>query len=395
MNTILDEYKHTRLSKKIKLFYTSSLIRSIGSGLIGSFGTIFFFQQFNNSLEKVIILKISLFFLFLVLTPIAMRFLKKYGIELMMRLAIPLLSISMFSLYMWNSVNMYVVVVIYVLSLSLFRSMYWVPYHVDFAKLTNKDSRGKQIAILQNISTIISMIIPLISSFIIIKLGFSTLFAIATLITLSSIIPLTSIKTTYETYTFGYLETFRNVFKKNNRPLFLSHFGNGMQSIIGSVIWPIFIFMIFDEKYSTFGIVASLSIVSMVILKFAIGYISDKFKKKDKILKTSGLLHSTGWLLKMFIDTPTEVFMVDTYHNIGKVSQDMVYSHSLYEHAADNGTFIDEYVVLRETSLNLGRIFMLLVTIPIIMFFPIKITFIFAAIATLLIKNESKEKKLL
>ncbi len=392
MENLIKKYKEVTFSKELKSLYASSLLRHIGISLIGTFSVIFFFQNFNNSIEKVILLEIVLFGAFLLLTPLTAKLFKRYGLERLMRFATPFLGVSMLALYLLDQTQISAFLALYIASLSLFRIFYWVPYHIELAKSTDNKSRGRQIAIMSNIAMAFSVITPIFSGIIIASFGFSPLFILAMIVALTSVVPLYSLKMNYEEYSFGYLETFKKVFARNNRSLFYAHFSNGMQMIVGSTIWPIYIFLLFEEEYALLGIIASLSVVSLVALRVVVGYLNDGGRKK-KFLRYSSMVSGSGWLMKFFVSTPVEVFAADTYHNAGKASQQMTYNHTMYEHAQNNNTFIDEYSVLRETSLNLGRIFMLLLSLLIIRYFPIEVTFIIAALAAIVVSFEGSEKK--
>ncbi|MCA9352855.1 hypothetical protein KC901_01595 [Patescibacteria group bacterium] len=359
--------------------------------LLGSFGVIFFYQQFDNSFTKVIVLRFVLFGIFMLLLPIGAKFFKRVGFEPLMRFAMPFLALSMLSLYLFDKTDMAAWIGLYIVTLTIFRLTYWMPYHIDYAKLTNNKSRGKQLAIMSNIEIIFSAVIPIFTGFVIARYGFSPIFLISIIVVLASIIPLLSLETTYEEYSFSYWESFKKLFAKKNRSLFLSHFSRGTETAVSGVIWPIYIFIAFNEEYTTFGIIASLSVLSLVLLRAFVGYLDD-IGKKQLLLKISGFLGASSWILKMFVDTPTEVFAADTYYNTGRASQDMAYTHTMYEHAADNGSYIDEYTVFRELSLNFGRLFILLISVPIVIYFPPQVTFIVAAIASLFVSSESSEK---
>ena len=59
----------------------------------------------------------------------------------------------------------------------------------------------------------------------------------------------------------------------------------------------------------------------------------------------------------------------------------------MYEQAADRGHYVDEYTVLREISLNIGRVLMLVSLFILFYFVGLTFAFILAAIASLLINT--------
>lgn len=65
---------------------------------------------------------------------------------------------------------------------------------------------------------------------------------------------------------------------------------------------------------------------------------------------------------------------------------------SLYDQALDNGHYIYEYTVLRESSFLLGRFIMGMILIPFIILWGIKVTFVFAVVGTLLMGIINRQK---
>ncbi|OGL62242.1 hypothetical protein A2839_04390 [Candidatus Uhrbacteria bacterium RIFCSPHIGHO2_01_FULL_47_10] len=58
-----------------------------------------------------------------------------------------------------------------------------------------------------------------------------------------------------------------------------------------------------------------------------------------------------------------------------------------YEQAADAGHYIDEYTVLREMSLNIGRIFIIIFLLVLNIYLPITVSFFVAAAISLVINR--------
>jgi len=197
------------------------------------------------------------------------------------------------------------------------------------------------------------------------------------------------IKDMYEQYSFGYWETFRKLFKKESRPLLIAYASSGMQEAIGVIIWPIFIFSILKGEYLSIGIITALTVAILIVVRFITGTLIDKWGEK-KVLRISTLFYTTGWILKVFINTGFHVFLTDTYHNFGRVANKMTFDVAFYDQAADQEHYIDEYTVLRTVALLLGRVVMLLIALPIIAYIGITATFIFAAVATLFMTTLTK-----
>ena len=299
----------------------------------------------------------------------------------MMIIAIFFLFGTVFSLFLWDE-NPFLFLITFSTFFILYKSFYWVPYHVEFAEFTNKKTRGKQMAILSNISEAALAVLPIIGGLIISSRGYEVVFLISSIVVFTSIIPLFFIKETKERYTWGIKILVKELFQKENRGVVWSNLGNGVQNAVGTLIWPIFIFIILKGNYLSVGLITSITIIALITLRFAIGNALDNMSK-GRILKFGSIFYTTGWIIKIFVETGTGVFLSHTYHNFGKVVNQLSFDSEIYEQAADNGHYVDEYTVLKETSLILGKGIMFLVSIPIVMFLGITATFALAAVATL------------
>jgi YQGE family putative transporter len=374
-------YDKVHFSPSIISLYFNRFLIQVGAGIIGIFGVIFFYEKFNSSITKVIVMYIVLHLGYVLLTSVGAMFLKRLGMRRMMIIAVPFLVLSVLARFFWDS-NPFLYLILFMLFITLYKIMYWVPYHIDFAKFTDKRTRGRQVAILSNISQAALVFTPLIGGFIISRQGYESLFLASAIIIFLSILPLFFVKETYEKYSFGWLQTYKEMFKRENRPLLVANIGNGMQDAVGVIIWPIFIFQVLKGNYLSVGFISSVTIIALIILRFIIGNLGDTWGEK-KVLRMGSIIYTTGWIIKIFVETGLGIFLADTYHKLGKVVNKMPFDVTIYEQAADNGHYIDEYTVLKETSLLLGKGLMLLFSLAIIYFWGITATFIVAAIATL------------
>jgi len=83
------------------------------------------------------------------------------------------------------------------------------------------------------------------------------------------------------------------------------------------------------------------------------------------------------------VETVTGVFAASTFHSFGSIMLRTPMDTMMYEQAADSGHYIDEYTVLREIALSIGRVLMLLVLVGVTSVFSIGAFFFVAAIISL------------
>ncbi|MFC1615135.1 hypothetical protein ACFL22_01110 [Patescibacteria group bacterium] len=384
--------KKLNISKNLAWLYTGRVSIQAAFGVIGVFLPIFFYEKLGNSFTSVLVFFAIMFALTLFLYPLAARILNHLNMKYMMVISVPFALMSVLSLAFWDY-NPYVVMGIFIIAITVYKLLYWLPYHVDFAKFTDEDIRGRQISLLRNIAQIVGTITPLIGGAIIVFFTFKGLFLISSAVFLMSIFPAFFVKGTREHYSWGYIETFKKLFHKENRDLLIAYTADGFQSVVSVVVWPIFIFLLLDGEYLTVGIVSSITIFAIIILRFFIGNLIDTWDQKRMVVIGS-VLATTGWIIKLFVETAFQIFIADTYHSVGRVIHRTSVDTTTYDQAADNGHYMDEYTVLREMALNIGRLLMLALAFVISLFFTMKFIFIFAAIATLFVMLVNKQRNI-
>ncbi|MCW9054650.1 MAG: hypothetical protein OQJ98_01550 [Candidatus Pacebacteria bacterium] len=383
MKFSLKSYRNIHFSFNILALYLNRLLLQFGFGVVGVFGVIFFFEELNHSIEKTIILFMVAFFLTALLTPIGAMLIGRVGMKRLMMYAVPFAALSSIG-FLLAQYYLFAGIMLYLLASSIYKILYWVPYHVDFTSFTSKRARGRQMSILITASQVLAVLTPFVGGFMIVGFGFTTLFIASVCILLSSVTPLFFIEDKKEKYSYSYLGTFSELINKKNRSLTIGYFGDGAQTVVSAVIWPIFVFLLLQGEYLVVGIVSSVTIFILGALRFVVGDLVDRWSRK-RVLTVGSFLNMTGWIVKVFIETGFQVFLLDTYHGLGRVVNRLSIDVTTYDIAADNGHYIDEFTVLKEVSLNLGRTAMLGLVGVLVLFFPLKVAFIAAAGASLFV----------
>jgi len=384
--------KRTHFSKDLIALYISRTLMRISLGVLGVFLPIFFFKEFGYDLQLVIAIYVSLFGISLLLTPLSARLLGVIGTRKMIMLGLVFSVLSICALYYFPANPTYATIA-YILFVATYKALYWIPYHVDFSHALDKKMRGQQLAILGNIASIVLVAVPMIGGFLITNAGFSVVFVISIIIMLGSLIPLWFMNDAYEQYSWNYIDSFKHLFARGNRSLFLAHSANGAQGIAISVFWPIYVFTLLDERFTALGIIASLTIVAVMGLRWLVGTLFDTWSHK-RMLVVGVLLATTGWVTKIFVQTPFQIFAADSYHNFGQTVNTLSFDATTYEQSADNGRYVDEYTALKEMALSVGRIVMLLIMAVSVATFGIRLAFILAATVALLMIVLNKSSKL-
>jgi YQGE family putative transporter len=270
-----------------------------------------------------------------------------------------------------------------VLEVTLYRILYWLPYHVDFAKFTDKKNRGRQISLFMATAFVLGIFAPVVSGFLILRFGFDTLFIIAIIIYLMSGIPYLILPRTKERFSWSIKQTWRQLFSKSKRPLVLAYYADGAETTVGLIVWPIFIYQLLNGNYFTIGTIFSLVLGATAVMQILLGKFIDLKTPKEKVLKWGSVFYAIGWIIKIFVATAFQVFIVGTYHRIARIFIRTPFDAMTYEIAADEGHYVDEYTVLHEVAINFGKASMMGFAVLIALFLDIQWVFALAAIAAI------------
>jgi MFS family permease len=373
------------VSKGFVALYTGKAVVLIASGLIGIFLPVFLYELFDRRFVHVLMFFGISSLVYVPLIALGAQFLNKYGFRKALRTSV-FVGALIYTIYFFlNEQNMFYLIPLSVIALVLYRMLYWLPYHVDFAKFTDPKNRGRQLSSIRATRLIATIILPVVSGFIISYFGFSVLFFIAIILYLISGIPYIMIPRTNEQFSWGYLETWKKFFSNLKHKVMIAYVADGAETTIGLFLWPIFIFELLDGNYLEVGVISSLIIGIAVVLQLVTGKLIDTHKKKDAMLKWGTVFYSVGWIAKIFVVTAFEIFIAGAYHNITKIFTRTPIDTLTYEMSADEGHYVDEFTVLKEMAVHTGRVLMVTLAVVLSFFVSINWIFLLAALSALLL----------
>ncbi len=381
--TLPNKHKlHINLPKDMFALLTNRLLFRLGFGLVGVFLPIFFYQLFNDSIYAVLYIYIIVYMLGVLMTPISSQLIGVIGMRRLIALSVPPSALAIGALYFANGYPVYATAT-FIIAIAIYRATYWVPYETDLSHFIGHGKVGMHVAVYKNALQIMNAITPLAGGFLIAAFGFGNVFMFAAVVLMTTLIPVQFIRQVYERYAWGFIETFRHFFSYKNRALVYAYAADGAQSVISSIVWPVFIFELLNGNYMSVGFITSLTTIAILVLNVGVGKFIDKVGR-DKALRYSTWLAATGWVIKVFVDSAFQIFITDTYHRLGRAASRMSFDASTYEQAADNGHFIDEFTTLKNMAIDLGRVGMLFTVLALVYFLGnIRVVFILAALATL------------
>lgn len=239
-------------SRDLIYTYLARIIQRISFGALGVFIPIYFYTAFNYSLSVVIAIFVALSGLYIVGLPIAAGLLRSIGTRALMMWATVFAAGTSLALFLFPD-QPAVAALLFIIAAVGFRLTYWIPYHVSLSYELDPAHRGSQLAFLANMQSLLLAVVPLVGGAIISVYGFDVLFLIATVTMVFALVPLLFIKTSYEDYSWDYIDTFTHLFKRENRSMFFAHFANGAQTTALLVFWPLYIFTLLDERFTAVG----------------------------------------------------------------------------------------------------------------------------------------------
>jgi MFS family permease len=251
-------------------------------------------------------------------------------------------------------------------------SMHWMPILSLFVRHANKDHMGHSIGMLSGLLQLSYAFAPLIGGFIAVFFGFNVLFIVAMILSLLSFIPLFFTPEIKAHVKFKIEDGFK-IYKENIK-IFTALMIRQVRLISESVIWPIFVFLTLKSVMSV-GIVGFLVFLSMSILTMIIGNLSDR-KNKITFIRIGAIAAIILWTLRFFVQTPLTIYLITVLIGIFTIFISVPLGTILYKRAKDYN--IDEYIILREVPIALGRVIILGIALLLVQ--KLELTFLVTAI---------------
>lgn len=376
------KYFDGKLSQGFVALYSGRMIQLAATGIIGLFLPIFFFIKFGK-ISYVILYFLAGYLAYALILPWGAKVLNKIGLRRSLRVSLVFDALFYVTLFFIDK-NFYTVIFFSFIFLTLSRLTFWLPYHVDFAKFTNYRNRGREIGLLGATKAILDVLMPILAGTLIGVFGYNSVFLIAIILLLSSYIPFAALPRTKEKYSWSYQTTWKRFISLKNRKMVLANMANGAENTVGIVIWPIFIWQLLGGNYFAVGSISSLIVLATILLQLFSGKYTDEINKR-KLIHWGSIFYAIGWLVKIFVFTSFQIFLAGTYHSFAQIFKDNSFDTLNYEIMADHGHYVDEYTVLKEMAVQLGRSLMLAFALVLILFVGLNWVFLLAALASLFV----------
>jgi len=341
---------HFLKNRELNELYISVAIKSFAISMISIFVPIYLLKL-NYSLTTVFLFFAILNASHALFVIPAAKISSKYGFKHSMFYSVPILIIFYLALYTLEQFHwpIYLLAVIFGIN----NALYWVGYHVDFSKFSDKKNRGKEVGKAKIVSSIFYVLGPIIGGLIITFVGFQALFVTVSVLLSASVIPLFFSKDIHDPINFSIKEIFKGQTIRNT----FAFIGHGIEGGAGVVIWPVFIFFSILNNFTTLGLVSSVSVSFSLLFVFIIGRFSDV--RRRLVLRIGSLLNTVIWGVRFFIKTTFQVFIIDSFYGISKTLTNIPFDALSYDKA--NKSDIVKFIMFREIIIQIGGMVLFLV----------------------------------
>lgn len=353
-----------------------------GAAMLGLFLPMFLYQLFDHSLAAVFLYALVYYLLAGVLEPVGAMIMTRIGLTRALKLGTALYVGFLLALATGGHAPVFVTTAASMALLVAWHIVYWVPYHTEFAEEGKGRRVGTIIGIIAAAGSLVSIVLPALSGWVIETYGYPALFVSAVLLVVASLVPVARIRTTPERFEFGYGQTFRELFARPRRRFLMTFMAEGAESVVGTFVWPVFLFELLRGAYAEAGLVTTVVGLLSVALQLAVGRLVDRERHHGRMLSIGINLSAVGWALKALVTTVAHVILFGTLHSFALILMRTPFETLMYAKAADAGHYVDEYTVLREMALSFGRVSMLAVFIALGGLFHFWIAFVLTAAVT-------------
>ena len=345
---------HFLRNRELNELYANIAIRAFAFALAGVFIPVYLYQM-GYSFTTIFLFYGILGIVTAIFSLFSAKIFSKIGLKHCMLISMPFLIILFALLYTLETYRwpMILLSLIY----GIHAAFFWVPYHIDFTRFSNKKQRAMQVGFSKIAASVFAAFGPLVGGLILAFFGFHVLFITVIVFLIGSIVPLFLTKEIHQPFHFSLKEFFQGQKLKE----VLGFIGHGAEMRLGWVVWPLFIFLfILGEKYISLGIVSSLALFSGIIFTFIAGRLSD-IKKRESILKIGAVGNAIIWIIKSFIVTPIQVIITDIFYGATQATMHVPFDTMSYDKARKRN--VTGMILQREFYVHLGTflIFMLLI----------------------------------
>lgn len=351
---------HYLLNRELTEIYITHAIRNFAISMVGVFVPIFFLSK-NVSLLHLFFYFLAQSMTQLLLYTFGSKIVCKIGIKHSILISQPVL-ITFFILmnhidFFRNTFSDSSLSVCYGALYAVAMFFYWLPFHLDMVKFTDKNSRGKQIGVLQAVAMSFGIIGPLAGGLIITYASFNVLFIIVAILLFMATIPLFMTDDIKINAHYRIKDLFGSG-KGKNKIIYLAE---GARQVSALVLWPVFLFFI-SIQISSLGLLYSVTNLLLAIFSVVVGRLTDVMNK-NTLMRVGAIFHGISLTARTLFRS---IFLIFSVQSIGAISFPLLnipYSSIIYSEAKKQGEAL--FIINRQLFFNVGRIINILLALTI------------------------------
>lgn len=339
------------LNRELSELYASIALRNFALGLITIFEPIYVFLFFDRELSKTFLFFAAIMAGYGILSPLGAKVISGIGVKHSMLASI--IPLFLFYVGLWQ-IDKFAWIILAVIFLKIFYMiLFWPALHMDFARFSSKEKRGREVSQLNVISSISAAISPFFGGLLIFEYGFPIIFWTVLILLFISAIPLFLSREIHERYTDSFEKAFREIFQKKYARKVFVFAAEGIESSTLVQVWPLFLFVA-AISYASLGIITSGALILGVIFIVYLGRLTDK-ADRVKLKNLGAVLNAITWPILIFIRTPLDAFLAHAFHRFTRATLYVPYGSLFYDWASHKNVNRDRFIILREMSLNIVR----------------------------------------
>lgn len=317
-----------------------------------------YFWELGFSMQQILLFYFLNSLFFVIATLSLLPIIRRLSDKMMMFLSLPFLVLYFLGLGFIPDIP----ILFYILPVTLTFHMllFNVGYHLDFSNVYDRKYVGREVGTRHMIGAMAGFSAPFIGGVLIALIGFQYTFFIGSVILFLAVVPLFFFPRRNLSTHIHIKEVAEYLKSKQLRPFNISGAGYAVETMVGRIIWPLFIFISIGS-IERFGAVISIGLLTGVVVTYITGYLSDAGRRR-KILRWAAGFFSFIWILRPLMIKP---FMVVGSHIGGDIVNSALmvsWSSQYYKIAravSDSGLFI----LSRELLYHIVRVPFLLLLI--------------------------------
>ena len=342
----LPHYFTSKVRAQIGHLYASVGIGNLAQAIITLFEPIFLYHVVGLTVPEVLLFMGSVYALYALIIPLGGKIASRFGYAHTIFYSIPFQIIFWFLLLGAETSILFLIPA--AIAFAIQKTLYWPALHATLARFSNKQQRGREFSFMYAIMSLMQIIGPMLGGFLSALLGIEAIFLIASIIYLTSAVPLLWTREKFKPKPYKYHDTWELIKKYPLR--FLGYFGFGEELLV-LTIWPIFIYMIVTNYQDT-GTLVTIATLFATALALYIGFYTDKHSK-EALLRAGTLIYALTWIARVPIFSPFAVFITDALSRTTKSLVFIPASALTYERA--DSTHIMPFIIGFEQMLAIGK----------------------------------------